>query len=104
MKFIVSITGCLFLAGCATGYQSHTWSGGYKDKELGENHYRVEYYGNGTTSTKMLKQFWDKRASELCPNGYTEISSELGKSNSYAAGTSGVSFNHPWKKSEIKCS
>ncbi|KTF13125.1 MULTISPECIES: CC0125/CC1285 family lipoprotein [Pseudoalteromonas] len=103
MKFILSITGFLLLAGCATGYQAHTWSGGYKDKALGENHYYVEYLGNGTNSTETVNTYWDMRAKELCPNGYTEVTSELGKNNSFAAGTAGVSFDHPWKKAEIKC-
>ena len=104
MKFLVSITGCLLLSGCATGYQEYTWSGGYKDKELGENHYYVEYLGNGTTSTDTVNKYWDARAKELCPNGYTEITSELGKNNSFAMGAAGVTFDHPWKKAEIKCS
>jgi hypothetical protein len=104
MKFLLSITGCLLLAGCATGYQEYTWSGGYKDKELGDNHYLVEYYGNGTTSTEMLKDFWGKRADQLCPKGYDVIGENNGKTDGGIFLGGIVSIAHPWLKAEIQCS
>lgn len=103
MKNIIVIFLTSLLAACATGYQAHTWSGGYKDQKLSEGHYYVEYLGNGTTSRETVNLYWNRRASELCPNGYTELSSNLGKNDSVAIGTAGVSFDHPWKKAEIKC-
>ena len=104
MKYIVVLIGTIFLTACATGYQAHTWSGGYSDEVIGgENHYYIEYLGNGTTSAETVNAYWGRRANELCPTGYTELTSELGKNNSVAVGTAGVSFAHPWKKSEIKC-
>jgi len=103
MKVTVVLLGIILLTACATGYQPHTWSGGYKDKQIGEDHYYVEYFGNGTTSAETVNLYWDRRAKELCPNGYTEVISKEGKNNSVAVGTAGVSFDHPWKKAEIEC-
>ncbi|UZD57269.1 hypothetical protein OLL83_003035 [Shewanella algae] len=103
MKNTAIISLIFLLSACATGYQTHTWSGGYKDKEISDGHYYVEYLGNGTTSKETVNEYWARRASELCPNGYTELSANTGKNNSFAMGTAGVTFDHPWKKAEIKC-
>ncbi len=103
MKYIGIILTVSLLGGCATGYQAHTWSGGYKDKEIGTDHYYVEYLGNGTTSRETVNAYWGKRASELCPNGYNELSPKTGENDSFAMGTAGVTFDHPWEKAEIKC-
>jgi hypothetical protein len=103
MKYLALITGCVLLTGCATGYQAHTWSGGYKDKELGENNYMVEYYGNGTTSTEMLKTFWSKRALELCPNGYDVMGENKGKSYGCIFLCFISSIDLPVLKADIQC-
>ena len=103
VKNTAIISLIFLLSACATGYQAHTWSGGYKDKEISDGHYYVEYLGNGTTSKEIVNEYWARRASELCPNGYTELSANTGKNNSFAMGTAGVTFDHPWKKAEIKC-
>tara|TARA_B100001063_G_scaffold224919_1_gene233329 strand:+ start:60 stop:380 length:321 start_codon:yes stop_codon:yes gene_type:complete len=89
------------VAGCATGYQAHTWSGGYKDSQLGENHYLVEYYGNGTTSPETVDLYWKKRAEELCASGYEIVSDETGATNGGIF--IGATIDHPWQKAEIKC-
>ncbi|MBB1410182.1 hypothetical protein [Pseudoalteromonas sp. SG44-17] len=57
MKYLALITGCVLLTGCATGYQAHTWSGGYKDKELGENHYMFNTMETAQLQLKCLKPF-----------------------------------------------
>lgn len=103
MKHVVAIFLTTLLTACATGYQAHTWSGGYKDQKLSEGHYYLEYLGNGTTSRETVNAYWDRRANELCPSGYTELSSKVGENDSVAVGTAGVTFDHPWKKAEIKC-
>ncbi|WP_372940332.1 hypothetical protein [Shewanella sp.] len=103
MKFLGLMTGCILLSGCATGYQAYTWSGGYKDKVLGEKHYLVEYYGNGTTSIEMLNLFWQTRADELCPNGYDVVDENKGKTDGgiFLGGVTAI--DHPWLKAEIQC-
>lgn len=103
MKFLALITGCILLSGCATGYQAYTWSGGYKDKALGKNHYLVEYYGNGTTSIEMLNMFWNTRAVELCPNGYDVVDENKGKTDGGIFLGGVTSIDHPWLKAEIQC-
>jgi hypothetical protein len=103
MKRLILCTFFIVLVGCATGYQKHTWSGGFKDKKIDENHYMVEYYGNGTTSRETVEDFWQKRASELCPSGFSIVESITGANDGGIFVGPAVSIKHPWKKSEIKC-
>ena len=101
MKYYTFLAVILsFVSGCATGYQKYTWSGGYKDKLVGENEYLVEYYGNGTTSPQTVESFWNQRASEICPNGFEIIDNKEGESSGSFGATT---FSHPWKKARIKC-
>lgn len=101
MKQIVLGVLLLGLVGCATGYQSYTWSGGYKDTEIAKDHYLVEYYGNGTTSAATVAMFWEQRANELCPSGYDVVGGETGATDGGIF--IGVTVNHPWQKAEIRC-
>ena len=102
MKRYFVIALALSCTACATGYQQYTWSGGYKDKELGDGKYLVEYFGNGTTSQHTVAMFWGQRANELCPNGFEILDDEDGQnSGSFTSGS--TSFSHPWKKATIKC-
>lgn len=103
MRFrVLALTCILLITGCATGYQKYSWAGGYKDKSVGDNKYLVEYYGNGTTSPQTVDEFWNKRASEVCPNGFNVLE-EAGGANqgSFTSGT--TTFSHPWKKATISC-
>lgn len=101
MKKVTILMLLATLVGCATGYQKYTWSGGYKDEKIGDNHFKVEYYGNGTTSRETVSAFWEKRAFELCPSGYDIVSAEGGANNGGIF--IGVNVDHPWKKAEIRC-
>lgn len=92
----------MLVSGCATGYQKHTWSGGYKDSMVGENEYFVEYYGNGTTSPQIVESFWNQRASEICPSGFDIIENREGE-NSGSFTNGATTFSHPWKKATIRC-
>lgn len=100
--FIISLTGCV------TGYQSYTWSGGYKDEDLGDGKFRVEYYGNGSTPPELVLERWHTRSKELCPYGYDVISSNTGEDSGTTSASAGgafipISFSHPFVKGEIKC-
>ena len=63
-----------FAAGCATSYQSKSFSGGYSDTQLGERIYEVSFRGNGYTSSERVERFWMRRAAELTQDtGYTHF-------------------------------
>lgn len=56
------------LSGCATGYQkmtAFTITGGFREKDLGKNVWRVEFGGNGYTSIETAQCFWLYRCAEL---------------------------------------
>ncbi|BDX05164.1 hypothetical protein [Planctobacterium marinum] len=108
MKILFLMGLMLFTSGCVTGYQAYTWSGGYKDQQIGVGRYWVEYLGNASTSPELVLERWHKRASELCPDGYDEVGNEEGANQSTAVGVAGsavipISFSHPYVKGEIEC-
>ena len=56
----------LFLHGCtATPYQSHAYSGGYSEIQLGENTFKVSFHGNGYTSMQRATDFAMLRSAEI---------------------------------------
>jgi hypothetical protein len=64
----VLIVFCLGLAGCATGYHKLTplsLTGGFKEKDLGRNVWRVTFSANGYTTRETAQTFWLYRCSEL---------------------------------------
>ena len=54
-----------FLQGCATGYQSNGFSGGYSETQLDENVFKVTFRGNGYTSRERASDFTLLRSAEL---------------------------------------
>lgn len=102
------ILATALLSGCATGYQSFTWTGGYKDRDLGDGLYAVDYVGNGTTPPELVSLYWEQRASELCPRGYNVQSRETGTRSVETASVVGtavipISSSHPWITGTIRC-
>ena len=71
MKFsplIPLLSLCTLLSACATGYQKQTlftYTGGYSEKELGRDVYRVEFSANGFTTKETAQCFWLNRCAEL---------------------------------------
>lgn len=71
MKTIAIATSLLLgvlLSGCATGYQkatAFTLTGGYQEKDLGQNVYRVTFGANGYTSQETTQSFWLYRCAQL---------------------------------------
>jgi hypothetical protein len=102
-RVIEVILLCACLSACATGYQKYSLTGGYKDKDLGDGKYLVEYYGNGTTSEETVEEYWSQRASELCPSGFETLDTENGANDGGFLVGGAVSIAHPWKKSVIHC-
>lgn len=62
------IVSSILLAGCATGYHKLTplsLTGGFKEKDLGRNVWRVTFTANGYTTRETAQTFWLYRCSEL---------------------------------------
>ena len=53
------------IAGCATGYQATSFSGGYKDLKIQDGLYKISFEGNGYTSMEKAADFALLRAAEL---------------------------------------
>jgi len=51
--------------GCATSYQKAGATGGFLEKELGKNAWRVTFGGNGYTSYETVQTFWLYRCCEI---------------------------------------
>ncbi len=59
------VVAIVLLGGCATGYQSTGFTGGYEHTRLDENVFVVNFRGNGYTSTQRAADFAMLRAAEL---------------------------------------
>lgn len=94
---------CLVFTSC-TGYNKYSVLGGYKDKEIRDNVYFVEYHVNTFTPKEKLKKYWGMRADELCPNGYEILENEEGELTGSMFGPGpGALVVHPWIKATIQC-
>ena len=65
MKLVCSILIVLSVAGCATPYQSESYSGGFRETQLAPDVYRVSFNGNAYTSNDRVQDFALLRAAEL---------------------------------------
>ena len=64
----------LFVMGCAAiSYQPRGIRGGYSEEQLGENSYRVTYYGNGNVSAEQAMDFALLRASILLSEQHHQV-------------------------------
>ena len=64
-RAMLMLAGASMLAACATPYQPHSLTGGYKDSRISDSSYVVEFYGNGKTSREVVWAFWMNRCAEL---------------------------------------
>jgi hypothetical protein len=76
-KVATAITALLLSACAAAPYKKADLSfyggrEGYLEKEIGPDKYILEYsqIGGYNFNLDLNKQYWDRRAAELCPNGY----------------------------------
>lgn len=59
------------MQGCATGYKSNGFTGGYSETQLDENVFKVSFRGNGYTRRERAEDFTLLRSAELAlENGY----------------------------------
>ena len=71
---ILVAVAAFFLSGCATSYQSSSFSGGYTETQLAPDVFRVAFRGNGYTSPERTQDFSMLRASELAlQHGFTHL-------------------------------
>lgn len=75
MKFprnLIFIILIWLLSGCL-GYEKaiKQYDAGYSEEILGSGKYRVRYSGPGMNPPDTLEHHLLRRASELCPNGFT---------------------------------
>jgi len=69
MKAISFIGVILALNGCASNYHKKSplfGTLGYVNEKIDENSYYLKYKANGFTSIDKTKDFWNRRAQELC--------------------------------------
>ncbi len=66
MKFLsILLLSSVLISGCATTYQSHSYSGGYSETQLDENVFKVSFRGNGYTNRERVADFTLLRSAEL---------------------------------------
>ena len=64
-NLILALSAPLVLPGCATGYHSTGFTGGYSDTQLAPDVYRIVFRGNGYTPPERAQDLALLRASEL---------------------------------------
>jgi|SRR5690242_3590022 len=62
---LTSFLSCLAI-GCATSYHSSGFTGGFSDTQLAPDVFRVNFRGNGYTSSERVQDFAMLRAADLC--------------------------------------
>ncbi|MDN7125939.1 hypothetical protein J6I92_07235 [Pseudidiomarina sp. 1APR75-15] len=64
-SLIVMVASITFLGGCATGYQSQGFTGGFSETQLDKNVFVVTFKGNGFTSFEKASDYSLLRSAEL---------------------------------------
>ena len=81
-KLLLGSVLTLFLTGCTSSYQalSSTKGPGYKEQRLNPDElparYLLSYQGGNMDGKQLVTDFWQRRAGELCPNGYKIVQHE----------------------------
>jgi hypothetical protein len=74
MRWLRASLGILLftvVAGCATPYGTEGLTGGYSEKQLEPDTWRITFSGNGFTTRETAQTFWLYRSAELAiQNGY----------------------------------
>jgi hypothetical protein len=64
-RHLVSLVVALGLAACSTPYQATFLTGGYSEKQLEADVWRVEFGGNGFTTQETVQTYWLYRSAQL---------------------------------------
>jgi hypothetical protein len=62
---VVSLALALVLSGCATGYQPHSWTGGYSEIQRAPDIWRIMFAGNANVTSETVQTYWLYRAAEV---------------------------------------
>ena len=83
-RYLLSGSGCIavlvLLCACATPYQPRQQAmpaGGYQEEQLDDGVYLVHFSGNGHSKLDTVIRYWNRRALELCPAGFTLLEQQL---------------------------
>jgi len=63
-KAIFAVVVSLVLAGCSTGYQTKSWSGGFSETQLSADTFMVNFAANAYTSPEQASDFAILRAAD----------------------------------------
>jgi hypothetical protein len=94
MKRVLLIGVALVLAGCATGYQTMGFTGGFEEIKLSQDTYRISVSGNGFTSRSRAENIALLRAAELTiQDGYERFAVLGGRVSQEFSGTTNITVN-----------
>jgi hypothetical protein len=65
LKLAILLLAAAVLSGCATGYQPSGLTGGYSERHVAEDVYRISFGGNGYSTRETAQTYWLYRASEF---------------------------------------
>ena len=66
-----AVAALVLTAACATGYQPSATTGGFAERRLAPDAWRVRFSGNGYTSRETAQVYWLYRSAELADaSGY----------------------------------
>jgi hypothetical protein len=93
--YLFAITAAMFVSGCATSYQSTSFTGGYSETQLAPDVFRVYFRGNGYTSGERAQDFALLRAADLCSQhdfAYFAVLDENSSTSTSAVTTPGYAY------------
>lgn len=68
---VLPLAAAAMIGGCATGYKSNGFMGGFSEVQLAENVFKVNFRGNGFTSEERAREMALLRGAELAiTHGY----------------------------------
>ncbi len=118
---VLVLLSMIFVSGCATPYKQFSFdmpAGGYKDSKIEGNRHKVSFFGNGHSKPEQVDKYWNRRANELCPNGFKLLAIEqkteqfklksnsdlyIGHFNMTVPVKIDKAFNTPYAEGEIEC-
>jgi hypothetical protein len=93
--YLFAVTAAMFVSGCATSYQSTSFTGGYSETQLAPDVFRVYFRGNGYTSGERAQDFALLRAADLCSQhsfAYFAVLDENSSTSTSAVTTPGYAY------------